>query len=307
MKQAHRFSALGQPYAGLTRMTAGGPVWTGDVVTLPHKVAEPLTWRKPSWVFVNSMSDLFHENIVDNFIIDVYAVMVAAWWHTFQVLTKRPARRFLHLTDSAFRLAVGERAAAHINKLRGPLSWAATVNLAAWHAGEVPNIWEGVSVEDQHAFDTRLGALLLAPAAVRFLSCEPLLEPLSIAPWLSRRSDGRGVDWVIIGGESGVGARPCQIDWIIDLVRDCQRADTAVFVKQLGAKPDGWCVNRLLDTHFDYAAHFCDISEASEGSHCGNRCAFLVDKKGGDPAEWPIECRVRQFPKVATDQQRPVA
>lgn len=142
MRQVHRFDHPGGPYEGLTRMTEHGPVWTGKVRVVEEALAEPPSWRKPCRVFVNSMSDLFHEGVPAEFIDRVFAVMQLARRHTFQILTKQPHRMALH---------------------RPPA-----------------NVWLGVSVENQATADERIPLLLQTPAAVRFLSVEPLLEAVDL-------------------------------------------------------------------------------------------------------------------------------
>jgi len=192
-RMAHRFSAPGMPYAGLTRRAGNGePRWTGKVVTLPDALKEPLRWHRPRVVFVNSMSDLFHDGVPSTFIADVFDTMVAANWHSFQVLTKRP-----------------ERAA----KLAHDLPWPA-------------NVWLGVSVESAK-YLKRIDILRKIPAAIRFLSIEPLLGPL---PEL----DLTGIHWVIVGGESGPLARPMHEDWVRKIRDTCVNAGVSFFFKQWG-------------------------------------------------------------------------
>jgi len=146
MKFAHRFSGPSQPYAGLTELGPKGPRWTGKVTLVHEALDEPLRWKKPRRIFVNSMSDLFHEDVPDEFIADVYAVMVTAYQHIFQVLTKRPERRRYLLGAPSFREWVAIKAARHINQLRGPHSLNATNNLAAWNADAAVNIHERVPI-----------------------------------------------------------------------------------------------------------------------------------------------------------------
>ena len=183
-RMAHRLQAMGQRnYAN------------GFAVTLQHHMLErPLRWRRPQTVFVNSMSDLFHEQVPEEYVREVFDVMRRAHWHRFQVLTKR-----------------AERLAA----LAGALDWP-------------DNVWMGVSVE-RADFTDRIDLLRRTPAATRFLSLEPLLGPL---PEL----DLHGIDWVIVGGESGPGARPIDPDWVIDLREQCRRADVPFFFKQWGGR-----------------------------------------------------------------------
>jgi protein gp37 len=182
----------------------GDPKTSGPgfgVTCHPGELDRPLTWTKPRMVFVNSMSDLFHSDVPDQFIADVFDVMACHGpiaMHTFQVLTKRP-----------------QRMATLLNQ------WAET---EGYHGS--PNVWLGTSIESER-YTFRADHLRATPAAVRFLSCEPLLGPL---PSL----DLGGIDWCIIGGESGPGARPMDLAWARDLVDRCRAADVPVFVKQLG-------------------------------------------------------------------------
>ena len=266
MKMAHRFSGPGGPYEGLTKQTKAGPQWTGVVRPVESALLAPLSWRKPARVFVNSMSDLFHEGVPDVFIERVFSVMALAERHTFQILTKRPermrewfsARRF---DVKGYAILQTETAGEWLYALPWPL----------------PNVWLGVSVENQEQAVARIPLLLQVPAAVRFISAEPLLSPVSLAPWFDgvltdfSRAD-YPIHWTIIGGESGPQARPCDARWISDLIGQCRDAGVAVFVKQLGANP--------RDARYDM----------------GGTPAFR-DRKGGDPAEWPDELRVREFPR----------
>ena len=159
--------------------------------------------------------------------------------------------------------------------------------LGAWELEFMPNVWLGVSVEDQARADERIPLLLQTPAAVRFLSVEPLLGPVDLTEWLCETKifdlDGeimRPIDWCIIGGESGHNARPCNLAWIRSLVAQCQAAGVACFVKQLGADPTG--------------ADYVD-GKMALGT------LLLDDRKGGSPEEWAADLRVRQFPKPAKE------
>lgn len=189
---AHRFSGPGQPYEGLTRASRTGPRWTSRLCLVEDAVEAPLRWRRPRLVFVNSMSDLFHEQVPTSFIERVFDTMERAHWHTFQILTKR-----------ADRLA----------ELAPALPWPA-------------NVWMGVSVESERCLD-RVERLRSVPAAVRFLSLEPLLGPL---PSL----DLAQIQWVIVGGESGPRARPMAAEWVREIRGTCERAGVPFFLKQLG-------------------------------------------------------------------------
>lgn len=184
----------------------------------PERLDQPLRWRRPRRVFVNSLSDLFHDDVPDEYIARVWAVMALAENHTFQVLTKRHGRMRALLSSWEFREA-----------LRCELGWP---DLAEW---PLPNVWLGVTVEDQERADLRVPALLATPAAVRFLSCEPLLGPVTLH---QDRLGGRrfldGIDWVIAGGESGKDARPMHPDWARSLRDQCQTAGVQFLFKQWG-------------------------------------------------------------------------
>lgn len=168
-----------------------------DLRLVPEKLAEPLRWKEPRMVFVNSMSDLFHEKVPDKYIIAVASVMKLASWHTFQVLTKR--------ADRLRELLCNE------------LSFASTL----------PNIWWGVSVENKKHGLPRISQLQAAPAGLRFLSIEPLLESLGAI-------DLTDIGWVIVGGESGAKARPMNKSWVEEIRRECRRRKVPFFFKQWG-------------------------------------------------------------------------
>lgn len=210
-----------------------GPGSFAEVTLHPERLETPLRWRKPRRVFVNSMSDLFHDQVPDEFIASVFAAMAAAPEHTFQILTKRHGRMRALLSRPDFHIvAVGKDGAA------------------PW---PLPNVWMGVSVEDQRWADIRVPALLDTPAAMRFLSCEPLLGPVDLSPWLwwpikdgSFRSGmpRRALHWVIAGGESGPGARPMHPDWARALRDQARAADAAFFFKQWGEFSPDLSLNR---------------------------------------------------------------
>lgn len=250
MRQAHRSHGAGGAYEGLTKLTKGGPVWTGEVRLVPELLEQPLKWQRPRRIFVNSMSDLFHENVPDSFIDQVFGVMGecddGGTVHTFQVLTKRPQRMLAYISA------------------RGREAWnARRMNRKAWPAR---NVWLGVSVEDQAAADERIPLLLQTPAAVRWISAEPLLGPINLRSIEVNRgindgplksvnhlsehdalsgdsisnlgfgySGGPKIDWVVAGGESGPGARPMQPEWARLLRDQCAAVQTAFFFKQWGA------------------------------------------------------------------------
>jgi protein gp37 len=187
-----------ETFAERFRGVPGHPYEQGfDLRLVPEKLAEPLRWATPKSIFVNSMSDLFHKDVPDAYIERVVRVMMAADWHTYQVLTKRHER----LRDL----------------LRTRLAFAASS----------PHIWWGVSVEDRRYGLPRIDALRDAPAAMRFLSIEPLLEDLG-------EVNLEGIHWVIVGGESGHGARRMEEAWVLNLRRQCEAAGVPFFFKQWG-------------------------------------------------------------------------
>lgn len=205
-----------------------------DTVTLhPKRLDVPLRWRRPRRVFVNSMSDLFHEAVPDDYIAQVFAVMALAPQHTFQLLTKRHGRMRSLLSDEDFRdLVSGEIVGmAVMDGVDDSHLSAEALDYADWWP--LRNVWLGVSVETQQWADIRIPALLDTPASVRFLSCEPLLGPVDIYDHLYR-SDGRCIDWVIVGGESGAGARPMDREWATRLRDDCVIKGVSFFFKQWG-------------------------------------------------------------------------
>ncbi len=233
MRIAHRFSGAGKPYDGLTVIGNHGPRWTGRARFVPEALGAPLRWRKPQRIFVNSMSDLFHEDITFEQIAAVYGVMAACPQHTFQVLTKRPERRRVfnawlagmlggRLTHCCMAALDMERENHDLGD-GGPLH----TKRCADPDGPWPlaNVWEGVSVEDRKYGVPRIDILRNTPAAVRFLSIEPLLEDLDTL-------DLRGIDWVIVGAESGNGARPMNMDWVRGIRDQAVDQGCAFFLKQ---------------------------------------------------------------------------
>lgn len=243
---------IARPREGLVEKTSAGVHrWTGRIRFLNEQLEVPLRWRRPRRIFVANQADLFHEALFPADIARVFEVMKLSPQHQFQVLTKRAAR-MREFFDGPGR------------------PWAS-----------LPNVWLGVSVEDQAAADERIPHLLATPAAVRFLSCEPLLGPVDLTPYFRKlETSGPGwtltgglaleiadrvPDWVIVGGESGPRARRCEVAWIRQLVEQSRAAGVPCFVKQLGT---AWAREQEP----------------------------LVDPKGGEPEEWPEDLRVRDLP-----------
>jgi protein gp37 len=326
MRQAHRFSKAGLPFEGLTKQTSAGPQWTGAIRLIEDALLEPLSWRNPQRIFVNSMSDLFHEDVPDAFLDRVMTVMALSSWHTFQVLTKRADRMRSYLKALTLDRIV---ALANAQADGSPANLSVHDNLttiarrAREHAYRdephrmprrlvlpLPNAWFGVSVEDQKRADERIPQLLETPAAVRFISAEPLLGPLNlrvdlrqflpdgfIAAMADKPYDpstlSKRLDWVIVGGESGRGARPFDVSWARSIVHQCKAASVPVFVKQLGAD-----VRDAAAERDDMGAR--DVWPAGWMPMIDGRRAWrpdLADRKGGDPQEWPSDLRIREFPR----------
>lgn len=312
---AARLKAMGNP-----SYQADGPPRTSGpgfgVALHPDILNKPLRWKTPRRIFVNSMSDLFHDDVPDWYIYAVWRVMAQTPQHTYQILTKRPRRMlswFEKLADtgpqdvgptlwrpgeaakaSPFGDVTVEQAQAVIDSGRARMfgDWRLSLGEPPegcahppydWMDGDrywptvLGNVWLGVSVENQRWADQRIPLLLETPAAVRFLSCEPLLGPIDLAGLLDycpehdgpgffcvqRRHPGvRHIGWVIVGGESGAGARPMDLAWARSLVEQCRDFGVPAFVKQLGA-------------------------------HWGNG----DDRKAGNPERWPEDLRMREFPR----------
>jgi len=279
-----------ETFAERFRGVNGHPYEQGfDLRLVPEKLTEPLSWKKPRRVFVNSMSDLFQDGVPDSYIDRVFAVMALAPQHTFQVLTKRAERMHAYLSDPGFGLRLGGEL---MGAARGHAG-AERIVLEITHRLTVqrqplPNVWLGVSVENQHFADERIPLLLQTPAVVRFISAEPLLEAMDLRAFVACDHNGtcgnghdcaasrcgRLLDWVIVGGESGPGARRFNVAWARSIVAQCQAAGVPCFVKQLGGNP-----------HSNTVAGYDSMFKL-----------HLMSTKGGDPSEWPVDLRVREFP-----------
>jgi protein gp37 len=218
MHFAHRFSGPGKAYEGLTHKTNSGVKWNGKIHLAEDMLDLPLSWKDPRTVFVNSMSDLFHKDVPFEFIMKVYNIMAQCPNHTFLILTKR-ADRALQFHE-------------HFEKWYHSLGYSAELISPDF---PLPNVWVGVSAEDQNSYDDRVTSLLQINAAVRFISCEPLLGPIDLNLWTGiNRKNLNLLHWVIAGGESGNGARPMHPDWVRSLRDQCKSADVPFFFKQWG-------------------------------------------------------------------------
>lgn len=222
-KIAARFSGEGKPFEGLATMKNGEARWTGEIAVSESTMNDPLHWRTPRRIFVNSMSDLFHERVLSETRVRIFALMMACPQHTFQILTKRPGTM-----------------ATWVEWFYGHRALGATV---------LPNVWLGVSVEDQATADARIPLLLKTPAAVRFISVEPLIADMKLRwewvsggkppmvnlrePWAVPQPQPK-LDWVIVGGESGPDARPMHPLWARTLRDQCEASCVPFFFKQWG-------------------------------------------------------------------------
>lgn len=324
LTMAKRLKGMGQSkYQNDGDPRTSGPGF--GVATHPDTLTEPLRWKKPRRVFVNSMSDLFHARVPREFLVRVFAVMAATPQHTYQILTKRPERAARILTDLC-RCGTGHPPGEHF---RAAMEWAATshsptyvpdLEHGIYHRSgwPLPNVWIGTSVENQKYADLRIPALLETPAAVRFLSCEPLLGPVDLTRWLrpvpdcghvasedgtcthpdamtpechrwadcpvrKRYDDWHGLDWVIVGGESGHGARAMHPDWARQIRTGCEVAGVPFFFKQWGEWGPADFIVRVCDpdvgwqgTEEELAAAKAD-SEARGATHVHTGHSYLED------------------------------
>lgn len=251
-----------------------------DVQTHIHRLDQPIRWRRPRRIFVNSMSDLFHEQVSWAFIDRVLAVMTLTPRHTYQVLTKRPER----MRDYLCAPDLYERVLDAANAVRRafPALHLDTIPVDNPASGFARHIWWGVSVEDQEAAEARIPILLQVPVAHHWLSAEPLLGPLRLdevpvgmegplRPHNLPSDRLPRLDWVVVGGESGPRARPFDGEWVRTILADCHAAQVPVFVKQMGAA---------------FQERYVPVP--------------LAHRAGADPNEWPADLRVREYPGEPT-------
>lgn len=262
-------------FAERWRGTPGHPYEQGfDLRLWPDRLETPFRWMQSRRIFVCSMADLFHPDVPFEFISAVFLTCMFADRHTFIILTKRPRRALEYYQ--------------HLEREKPECGQAGGERTLGWR-WPLPNVWLGVSVEDQKAADERIPVLLKIPAAVQFLSCEPLLGEIDLCMWLdplwdvdrtTRRAIAQGllnqdqadslrkntIDWVIVGGESGPGARLMIEEWALEIMLACDDATVPCFIKQMGSM---WA-----------------------------RIHRTKHPKGGEPSEWPKDLRVREFPKM---------
>lgn len=264
-------------YKGLAVMSPSGPHWTNKINLHPELLLQPLSWRKPRRIFVNSMSDLFHKDVPDSFIDQIVATMALTPQHTYQILTKRADRMRSYFSKLPTNI--------NCNRYQAIFD-AANVQFGSRHTHwPLPNVWLGVSVESQEFAKERIWPLLQTAAAIRFVSAEPLLGPLDLEvieslckDWCVGATIGTYLDWVIVGGESGPHARPFKLEWARNLRDQCRGSGVPFFAKQLGSNP--------LD---------CDVPGAADPKE---HMRYHTDhRSGADPAEWPDDLRVQEFPR----------
>lgn len=291
-KFTHR--GLSPRHKGLTVLRADGPHFNGEHRFQPDVLDKPLHWKKPRRIFVCSMSDLFRDAVSNEEIAAVFGVM-SATPHTYQVLTKRADRlpKFFEWMaqheDETAATPMEQCLMRAADYVAGP-AWDRALEQAGitedymWAHDEdrwpLPNVWIGVSVEDQQRAEERIPHLLKTPAAVRFVSYEPALGPVDFSRWLACRGCGNptpcmpehdaGINWLIVGGESGPSARPFDLAWARSTIAQCKAAGVPCFVKQMGS--DWAAFNRIKN-------------------------AMAENRKGGDMAEWPVDLRVREWPR----------
>ena len=305
------------------RYGRGGPFTVGATakVTPYFDEAEAKALLSPkrlpagSKVFIGDMTDVFGPWVPDELLDRLFAVFALRPDVVFQVLTKRPERMRAWMADltterliETAREMLGDEAEVFVANWLNGWSRPRGVDDGNPCDGTVPrwplaNCWLGTSVEDQPRANERIPELLATPAAVRFLSCEPLLGPVTLDLDICDGCDtGSGVghrppiSWVIVGGESGPGARACDIGWLRGLVGQCRAAGVAVFVKQLGARP--MIANDIGAD--EWPGGVMPLAEAYTPRHQGEVAPLqLRDRKGGNPDEWPEDLKVREFPEVA--------
>lgn len=255
---AARFCGFGQPYEGTINPETKR--WNGTVRLVPEKLTDPLRWKRPRMVFVNSMSDLFHEDVPDEFIDQVFAVMALAKQHTFQVLTKRP-ERMLRYCKSLGRHHEVDRVSLEAKKINTETGFHYTMTSNGW---ALPNVWIGVTVENQETADERIPLLLQTPAAVRWVSVEPMIGQVDLtrcehpnysvlADYLTgcdsrAPCDAGTLDWVVCGGESGTNARPMHPNWVRCLRDRCADAGVPFLLSSGASGRQRMLAKRLMPT-----------------------------------------------------------
>lgn len=286
-RKVERWNADAEHYARCTGCGREGDrrTWVEDIrkrhpaaiTCCPENVLE----RARPRVFCASLADVFDNQVPDEWRFDLWMLIERTPHLDWLLLTKRP------------------------QNMAKMLPWSDT----PW-----PHVWLGTTAENQEEADRRIPTLLQTPAAVRFVSAEPLLGPVDFTGlYLADRCGGTYpfpmlspehrttrlylLDWIIVGGESGPGARPCDVEWIRSIVEQCRAAGVAAFVKQLGANSHGWCFGNTFGGGPESNSD-CQSYDASEGGYCPDgKCCMRIDRKGSEPEEWPENLRVRELPR----------
>jgi protein gp37 len=299
MRRAHR--KMSPQHHGLTILrpkdaARPGVDWNGKINVVEAKILDPLRWRKPQRVFVNSMSDLFHHNVPEEILDRAFAVMLATSLResgiTYQILTKRPQRMLEYVTakDLPRRIQRAARAAG-IELLEAVGIGGRVEHVGLQHA----NIHLGVSCGSQEDVDAMLPILRATPAAVRWMSYEPALGPIELRRnvlaermlrWYKPMIDI--LDWIVVGGESGPGARPFDVAWARSVLDQARGSDCKVFVKQLGSRPHSGDEHHGLEP---VAGHKRKVWRFDDGDHVHT----VLEPSGGNMAEWPADLRVREI------------
>lgn len=302
---------MAEQHRGVTKKIRSGVDWNGEINLVPSRLFIPCRQQRARRIFVNSLSDLWHKNVDPDFVAALYGVALSTPRHTYQILTKRPERM-----REWYRHMGSFRDDTHFEGWPGAVVEAFSQALAIdsqlyregkgqeefhskWCGGAQktftwppPNVHLGITVEDQAAAEERIPILLDTPATVRWLSVEPMLEQIDLRPWLGSRE----LHWVVVGGESGNGARPCKAEWIQDVVDQCRDVGVPVFVKQLGAdvRCSGatWGVEQ--ERNHGGLTHWPEGTKRTAG--LGDIHIDLNQSKGGEIDEWPESLRVREFP-----------
>lgn len=287
-RHCHRFSGEGERHEGLTVLRKKGPVWTGKIDLAYHRLFEPFKWSNPRKIFVNSLSDVFHENVPFDFVKAMYGVMACSPHHVFQLLTKREDRMAEFYADMDVRVqSLGGRAAVWeclywagqaVRQLHaeGKLTkgqanrYLQRLEVVPIHAvWPLPNVWLGVSTENDEMLNRRVPKLFECEAAVHWISAEPLLSALpSLSKYLVRDANGRRVDWVVAGGESGPDARAMALEWATGARDACAEHGVPFMMKQLGSV----------------------LAEQFPGS----------GTKGTEKEAWPADIRICDYPASAS-------
>jgi protein gp37 len=290
--------------AGLTRQNATGHhIWTGETRLNEQWLSQPLQWKRPRRIFVCAHGDLFHESVPDVWIDKVFAVMALARHHTFQVLTKRPERMARYMSGSGSehfeRLAHAFAPGSFVmtqHEIEAHLLPGTTAEHRELYRARFPdmslhNVWLGTSIEDKATADARIPHLLRTPAALRFISAEPMLGPLDLTRYFHSHLDmARRLHWVIVGGESGRNARPMHADWVRSLRDQCAEADVPFFFKQWGewaphiGAVDGWAIDddpeQSRFDHRDWDPDYREWSDPYRPMWCDDRDRDTVSRIG---------------------------